>query len=132
MMPVLPLHQQQQFDFLLHTAVERYVERLTYRCGGVNAALRKLRGDVEAEGVRLTEFVQAVFRDFLLDNAAGAAFVLQAMAQAPAVETSQQATLEAQLQAMAIAAFARIMRNKTEETLEREAVFESQGEEHAR
>lgn len=131
MMTALPLHQQQQFDFLLHTAVERYVERLTYRCSGVNAALQRLREDAESEGVRLTEFAQAVFRDFLLDNAAGAAFVLQAMAQSQPIEVPQQPTLEAQLQAMAVAAFARIMRSKTEETLEREAVFESQGQEHA-
>jgi len=64
----MDLHEKQQFDFLLNTAVERYVERLEQRNGGVTVALSRLRQDPEAEGIWLSRFTQAVFEDSLLDN----------------------------------------------------------------
>ena len=74
----MELHEQAQFDFLLNTAAERFVDRLVQRTGGLEEGLAALRADPNGDGVWLEEFVRAVLRDFLLDNAAGSAFVLQA------------------------------------------------------
>lgn len=74
----MDLHERAQFDFLLNTAAERFVERLVQRTGGLEEGLAALRADPEGDGVWLGEFVRAVLRDFLLDNAAGSCFVLQA------------------------------------------------------
>lgn len=74
----MDLHERAQFDFLLNTAAERFVERLVQRTGGLEEGLGALRADPQGDGVWLDEFVRAVLRDFLLDNAAGSCFVLQA------------------------------------------------------
>ncbi|MCG8349344.1 MAG: hypothetical protein MI924_16370 [Chloroflexales bacterium] len=71
---------RQQFDFLLITATERFVERIVQHSGGPEAALARLRLDPQGEGIWLDEFVRARFQDFLLDNVVGACFVLQALA----------------------------------------------------
>jgi hypothetical protein len=93
----MDLHERQQFDFLLQVAVERYVERLE---------------QVGPERVKLETFVDAIFRDFLLDNADGACFILRAMPKG----------VEQNLVEMAKAAFVDIMRRKAEETLELRAI----------
>lgn len=113
----MDLHEKQQFDFLLNTAVERYVERLEQRNGGVDVALDRLRQDPECEGVWLTRFTQAVFEDFLLSNVEGACFVLKALAKRP-VEAVAPGKVEASLIAMAQRVFAVLLRHKTEEALE--------------
>lgn len=77
------LHERAQFDFLLNTAAERFVERLVQRTGGLEEGLAALRADPNGEGVWLDEFVRAVLRDFLLDNTEGSCFVLQALADRP-------------------------------------------------
>lgn len=112
-------YQRQQFDFLLLTAVERYVERLTQRNGGAEPALTRLRCDPQGEGVWLDQFALAIFRDFLLDNAAGACFVLQALPRRR-VAPPEAATIEAMLQAMALRAFADLLGAKTAEALEQQ------------
>ncbi len=121
----LPPHEEQQFHFLLFTAVERYTERLEQRCGGPTAALLRLRRDPEGDGIWLTQFAQAIFNDFLLNNAAGACFILQALVLQPIpVLPNANPSIDAHLQALALAAFAQALRAKTEESLERNAVFE--------
>jgi hypothetical protein len=88
----MDLHERLQFDFLLQVAVERYVERVE---------------NVGAERAKLEPFVDAIFGDFLLNNADGACFVLRALA-----------LHEQKLIAMAKVAFVELMRSKTEESLE--------------
>jgi len=117
-------HEEQQFHFLLLTAVERYTERLEQRCLGPTAALKRLREEPEGEGIRLTQFASAIFQDFLLDNLAGACFVLQALGTQPVPETPKAGKIADQLGNMALAAFSTALRAKTEESLERNAVFE--------
>ncbi|HEY6797269.1 MAG TPA: hypothetical protein VI248_21555 [Kineosporiaceae bacterium] len=73
----MELHERAHFDFLLNTAAERFVERLVQRTGGLEEGLAALRADPQGDGVWLDEFVRAVLRDFLLDNTAGACFVLE-------------------------------------------------------
>ena len=122
----LPLHEEQQFHFLLFTAVERYTERLELRCGGSTAALLRLRAEPEGEGIWLTQFAEAILNDFLLNNVAGACFILQALAAQPMPSVELAATkIDAHLQTLALASFARILRAKTDESLERNAVFEA-------
>jgi hypothetical protein len=119
----MDLHEKQQFDFLLNTAVERYVERLEQRNGGVEIALERLRRDAEGEGVWLRRFTQAIFDDFLLGNAGGACFVLQALAKrtVPGVASGK---VETTLDTLAKHAFADLLKQKTEEALEQRCSLE--------
>ncbi len=77
-------HQRQQFDVLLLTAADRLAERAVQRCAGRQEALLRLRTDPDGEGVWRAEFVDAVFAEFCLDTADGAAFVLAALQRRPA------------------------------------------------
>lgn len=116
----MELYQRQQFDFLLLTAVDRYVERLIQRNEGAENALRKLRQDPQGEGIWLNQFAEAIFQDFLLDNTAGACFILQSLAQ-QTVSAPNAGSIEKMLVAMAREAFADLLRRKTEEFLEQQA-----------
>jgi hypothetical protein len=113
----MDLHQRQQFDFLLLTAVERFVERIEQRNEGAANALARLRADAQGQGIWLDEFAGAIFQDFLLDNIEGACFVLSALAKrhTPAQPAGR---IEATLIAMAKAAFAELLKQKSEERLE--------------
>lgn len=117
-------HERQQFDVTLQMAVERYAERLEQRNGGAEAARLRLEADPEAEGVWLSDFVDAVFNDFLLDDAAGACFVLQALARRP-VPAAGGATIDAHLRALARAAFAELLQRKCGEELARRAGYQA-------
>jgi hypothetical protein len=112
-------YQRQQFDFLLLTAVERYVERLVQRNEGAERALARMRADPQGEGIWLDQFTQAIFSDFLLDNPGGAAFVLQALHRRR-VPAPEAATVEAMLKQMALRAFADLLQSRTEEALEQQ------------
>lgn len=118
----MDLHERQQFDFLLATAVERYVERLEQRNEGAANALARLRENPEQDGVRLGEFVTAVFADFLLDNPDGACFVLRALPRRR-VEAPPGAVADV-LQTMAAAAFAGLLKQKADELLEQHAAYQ--------
>lgn len=115
-------YQRQQFDFLLYTAVDRFSERLIQRNAGVEHALARLRDDPQGEGVWLDEFVRALFNDFLLDNAAGACFVLQAL-QKRSVAAPAPGTIDAQLREMAARAFADLLARKTAEAMEQQSGY---------
>jgi hypothetical protein len=113
----MELHERAQFDFLLNTAAERFVERLVQRTGGLEAGLAALRRDPQGDGVWLDEFVRAVLRDFLLDNTAGACFVLGNCEKRPVQEvptgTVQQVMLE-----LAVRAFAGVLAVKVDQGIE--------------
>lgn len=119
----MDLHQRQQFDFLLNTAVERFAERIEQRSQGTSQALEKLRQDPEGAEIGLSLFVDALFRDFLLDNAEGACFVLCALA-ARRISHSASGTLAEILLGLARSSFADLLRKKTEEALEQRLVFQ--------
>jgi hypothetical protein len=143
-------HERQQFDMLLQLAVERYAERLVQRNDGPERAHARLRDTPDAEGVWLPGFVDAVFQDSLVDNTAGACFVLEALERrpAPAVSTvpsapsapsassvlsaasaapsaSSAASVAQALAAMARAAFADLLQQKTLEELDRRASYQA-------
>lgn len=119
-------HARQQFDFFLNASIERFVDRVEQRCGGPVPALERLRADANAEGVWLDEFVAALFADFLLDDAAGATFVLQALARRPAPQLPAVPgeNTERYLMRMAHVAFGVVLRAKTEEALEQRQAFQ--------
>jgi len=110
-------YQRQQFDLLLMMAVERFVERIVERCAGAETALDRLRTNPQGEGIWLDRFVTAAFQDFLLDNPAGACFVLQALSSRslPALPAGKIAET---LQTMARQAFAEVLVLRSEEALE--------------
>lgn len=111
-------YQRQQFDLLLALAVERFAERLVQRNQGAATALARLRANPQGEGVWLDQFVEAIFRDFLLDTPGGACFVLQALARRH-VAPPEAGAVETMLQQMARRAFADLLATKTIEMLER-------------
>lgn len=122
----MELHARQQFDFFLNAAIERFVDRVEQRCGGPVPARARLRDDPNSEGVWLDDFVVALFGDFLLDNVAGSAFVLQALARRPAPMTASLAgeTVERYLGRLARDAFGAVLRLKAEEALEQRQAFQ--------
>jgi hypothetical protein len=63
-------YRRQHFDWLLHEASADFVERVVHRCGGPQPALEALRADPQGEGVWLDQFVEAVFDEHLLGDAA--------------------------------------------------------------
>lgn len=113
----MELHEQAQFDFLLNTAAERFVERLVQRTGGLEAGLAALRADPQGEGVWLDEFVRAVLRDFLLDNTAGAAFVL-GNCERRRLRGDHDGTVAEVLHELAVRAFADVLCVKVDQGIE--------------
>ncbi len=75
----MALHERQQFDFLLWTATERFSERVQQHLQGPERALAALSDATQYAKAGVTEFVDAIFADFLLDNIEGACFVLQSV-----------------------------------------------------
>lgn len=126
----MELYERQQFDLLLQSAVERYVERIEQRNQGAAHALARLRRDRDGEGVWMSRFIDAFFEDFLLDNAAGAAFVMRALASRPAPELSSESgqapvrTVEQLMAAVAKAVFAELFFQNVQECLEQHASFQ--------
>lgn len=121
-------YERQQFDFLLQTAVERYVERLEQRNQGPTRSLELLRGNREGEGIWMSQFVENIFDDFLLNSDGGAAFVLRALAnrKTPALPSKPGQTVEQFLITCAQAAFAELFLQKTIECLEQHSSFEAE------
>lgn len=120
----MDLHERQQFDLLLELAIARYVERLEQRNEGAENALSRLRADPHGKFVWLSEFVEAIFQDFLLNTPDGAAFVLRALPQRQ-VFAPPSGTVGSMLEAMARSAFSELLRQKTEEELERRIGYQS-------
>jgi hypothetical protein len=118
------IHERQQFDFLLFTATERFVERIEQRNAGAASALQRLRADPDGEGIWLNDFTRAIFQDFLLDNIEGACFVLTALAKRPA-PSFQPGAIEPALIGMARAAFAELLRQKADERLEQAMEYQA-------
>jgi hypothetical protein len=113
----MELHERAQFDFLVNTAAERFVERLVQRTGGLEEGLAALRADRQGEGVWLDEFVRAVLRDFLLDNTAGACFVLGNCSQR-SVGGATAGTVEQVLSELAVRAFGDVLAVKVDQGIE--------------
>ena len=114
----MELHERQQFDFLLMTAVDRFSETIVQRCEGTENALQRLKSDPNGDGIWLDQFVENIFEDFLYNNTAGACFILSALEKRKtAVEA--EGNVESILKTMANAVFSELLEKKTIESLER-------------
>jgi 3'-phosphoadenosine 5'-phosphosulfate sulfotransferase len=109
---------------LLQIAVERYVERLEQRNDGAENALARLRTNPHGEGIWLGQFVDAIFQDFLLNTPDGAAFVLRALSGRK-IQAPVSGTVESILYTMSISAFGDLLRQKTDEELERRIGYQA-------
>ncbi|CAM3391308.1 hypothetical protein AB1399_05185 [Hydrogenibacillus schlegelii] len=122
-------HEQEYFNVLLQLAVDRFSERIVQRTAGAKNALERLRSDPQGDGVWLDAFVEAFFRDALLDQPAGWTFIVQALSarrlDAPAVLTlvPEAKTYGELVSRLAVRAFADLLRQKTEEALEQALAF---------
>ncbi len=122
----MDLHQRQQFEFLLQTATERFVARLEERHRGPEAAIARMKAD--REKVWATEFVEAIFEDFLLNGADGACFVLRALPKR-SIEPHRAAceaadTVEDLVVGLAKGLFADLLLAKTFEVLEQHSGYQ--------
>lgn len=114
-------HEQQYFNLLLAMAADRLSERIIHRNEGVQKALERFRENPQGEGIWLNEFVDAFFREALLDNPAGYCLILQALANRPVIEfpnIAENVTVGEMLEKMAKQIFAVLLHRKTEEALE--------------
>jgi hypothetical protein len=116
------LHQRQQFELLVAQSGEAFVERIVQRCAGQSDALRALQEDRNGEGVWLDDFVDAVFADWCLDNAEGAAFVLCALERRP-LTIAAAGTVAEVLVSAAKSAYADLLHAKVLESLSRASVY---------
>lgn len=121
----MDLHQRQQFDVLLGSAGEAFIERIVQRCAGQDRALALLLQDRNADGVWLDQFVDAVFADSCLENADGAAWILAALRARPAAPPALTggSTVEQTLIAWAKATFADLLYAKVVESMQRASVY---------
>lgn len=120
----MDLYQRQQFDFFLMTATERYTLRLQERFRGPGPALEKLSQGAESPEIGLGDFVDAVFQDFLLDNPAGACFVLQALHRRAVPEIHAE-NVEQWLVQSAKALFTDLLLQKSIEVLQQQSTYQS-------
>lgn len=114
---------RQQFDLLLHEATGNYAERVAHRCGGTRVALDRLEADPEGEGVWLSEYVDTVFEEHLLDSTAGACFVLEAL-ERRTVAGAPEGTVADVLATLARRAFGDLLLRQTVQLLSRNLAFE--------
>jgi hypothetical protein len=73
----MELFARQHFDTLLREAAGNFAERCLHRAGGPDAALAALAGDPDSLG--RADFVAAFFAENLIEDTAGACFVLEAL-----------------------------------------------------
>jgi len=113
---------RQQFDLLLHEAAGTFYERIVHRCGGPQSALERLRDDPESEGVWLSQYVDVLFEEHLLNSPGGACFVLDALAQR-SVANTEGGKIADVLARLARLAFAEVLAKQTSQILQRQLAF---------
>lgn len=112
----MEMFARQQFDTLLREAAANYAERCVHRAGGPADAVTYVQSQPP------DEFVAAVFAENLLDNTAGAAFVLEALERriVPADPGGAVADVLARL---ARAAFAEVLVVQTGQLLQQQQIY---------
>lgn len=118
----MDLFEQRLFEGTFGAAMERFTERIVQRNEGMDRALDRIKTDPEGEGIWLSRFVAQFFADELLDNTAGAVYVLCALERRP-IEAVEGGKIGDVLLAMAQRAFAELLRAKTIESLEQGVAY---------
>ncbi|MEM9825052.1 MAG: hypothetical protein AAF958_00605 [Planctomycetota bacterium] len=120
----MDLHERQQFDFLLHTAVERFVARVEERHRGAETALALWNED--SNQAILRDFVDAIFDDFLLTSVDGACFILRSLKSKPCAEApAEDETIETYLIRLAKSHFSELLGKKSHEALQQHSSYQS-------
>lgn len=118
---------RQQFDLMLHEAAGNFTERIVHRCGGPEIALARLQRDPDGEGVWISEFVGVVFEDNILNSAAGACFVLDALHQRT-VPADPGGVVDTVVSRLARAAFGEVLAKQAAQLIQQQMVFSPRNE----
>ena len=117
----MELFARQHFDAILRDAAANFAERCVYRCGGAAAASAALAEDPQA--LDLDAFVGAFFAENLLEDSAGACFVLQAL-ERRTVPADSGGPVGEVLGRLARAAFADVLVTQTGQVLQQQQIYE--------
>lgn len=120
----MELFEQVQFESLLMDAAGRFNERLTQKSLGHQNALLKL-GDPQDSQIdkMLTEFIDALFKESLLDNVSGYCFLIGAM-HGQGIELEENTWKVSSLLAhVATECFKQLLRQKAHEFLELQIAY---------
>lgn len=118
----MELYLRQQFELLLQEATGNFTERITYRCGGQDAALEQLRSAPDGEGVLRATFVRAFFEEHLLNSVSGYCFVLDALEKRTLPADPGGPATEV-LQRLAEAAFTDVLTAMTAQLIQRQQIY---------
>lgn len=113
-------YRRQQFDSMLAISAESFVERIVQRCGGGENALNRLREDPQGDGIWLDEYVDAVFEEWLLNEASGSVFVLESLQKRPFPAVDQSGTVGEVMVRTAKRVYADLLRDRVVEVLGRQ------------
>ena len=116
----MEMFARQHFDVLLRDAAGSFAQRCVYRAGGQQQAAQTLAADPEALG--RADFVAAVFAENLLDDTAGAAVVLEALAGRE-VPADPGGPVDDVLARLARAAFADVLTVQTQQVLQQQQIY---------
>lgn len=106
------------FDLVLMSSQDRLFERAAARFGGEDAALARLKSPDDSVEQLVADFVDALFGDFGIADAAGACFVLQGLQRQRVAIASFDGPIEGLLVKVAKDAFSALLVRKTVETAE--------------
>ena len=116
----MELFARQHFDVILREAAGNFAERCVYRCGGPQAAFQAVTDD--AAVLDVDAFVGAFFAENLLEDTAGACFVLEALERRtlPADPGGPVADV---LSRLAQAAFREVLIAQTGQVLQQQQIY---------
>ena len=117
----MEMFARQHFDAILREAAANFAQRSVYRCGGAAQAatlLAERPGDLGLE-----PFVQAFFAENLLEDTAGACFVLEAL-ERRTVPADGGGPVSDVLARLARAAFADVLVTQASQVLQHEQIYE--------
>jgi hypothetical protein len=117
----MEMFARQHFDAILREAAANFAERSVYRCGGASQAAQDLAQDPQTLG--LDAFVSAFFAENLLEDSAGACFVLEALDRRSVPADPGGPVVEV-LGRLARAAFADVLTVATGQILQQQQIYD--------
>jgi hypothetical protein len=116
----MEMFARQHFDALLRHAAGNFAERCVYRAGGPAPALAQLQTDPQTLG--LDDFVRAVFAENLLEDTAGACFVLEAL-ERRSVAADPGGSVAEVLARLARHAFGEVLAVQTAQVIQQQQIY---------
>lgn len=118
----MELYEKRLFEEVLNLAVSRFCERVMQRMQGADRAIAALKENPEADGLWLSRYTANFFQDNLLDNTAGALFILAALERQKLVIDFEGTAGDA-MQTAARQVFSSLLLRKAIESLESNLAF---------